>query len=124
MKINKTILASCLAIASFTTSAVTIVQNADNSGYAYGILDPTQTGSITCARSEGVAYDSYSAYTSVWCSAYDGSGESAFCFTSNPDFAKAIQGLSDSGRLLFRWSTTGECSAMQIVNSTTYLPAP
>ncbi len=124
MKINKIALVSFLAVFSLSTQAVTIVKNADNSGYAYGILDPTQPGSITCARSQGVAYDGYSAYSSSWCSAYNSTGESAFCFSSNPDFAKAIQGLSDSGRLLFRWSSTGECGAMQLVNSTSYLPAP
>lgn len=124
MKITKYFLASCLMMLPFVSSAVTIVKNSDNSGYAYGVLDPNLPGSITCARSEGVAYDSFSAYTSVWCSANDGAGESAYCFTSNPDFAKAIQGLSDSGRVLFRWSTSGVCGAMQIVNSTSYLPAP
>lgn len=122
MKINRPILAGLFATFSFTANAVTIVKNTDNSGYAYGVLDPSQSGSITCARSQGIAYDSYSAYASVWCSAYDGEGESACCFTSDPDFAKAIQGLSDYGRLLFRWSTSGECGALQIVNSTNYLP--
>ncbi len=124
MKMLKLVLTLALLGLPLASQAVTIVKNADNSGYAYGIFDPTLSGSITCARSQGVAYDGYSAYTSVWCSAYDGSGESAFCFTSDPEFAKAIQGLSDYGRLLFRWSTTGECGALQIANSTNYLPTP
>ncbi len=121
---SKIILIATMLISGWA-SAVTVVTFSDGSGYAYGVLKNSGGSThITCARAEGLAYDSYSAYTSSWCSARDSSGKTAYCYTSDPDFANAIKGLSDYGRLLFRWSKSGNCGAMQIVNSTNYLPSP
>jgi len=125
MKLIHFILSIALLSLSALANAITVVNYSDGSGYAYGVFKGGPiSGNITCARAEGVATSSTSAYSSTWCSANDGSGNNAYCYTSSPDFAEKVRGLSDYGRLWFRWSASGECTAMQISNSTSYLPAP
>lgn len=125
MKPQATAILFTLLLLSPFVSAITVVNNSDGSGYAYGILQHnTTSASITCARSEGSTSSPGSRYSSTWCSANNGSGHTAYCYTSSPEFAESMRGLSDHGRLWFNWSASGECTAMQIVNSTNYLPAP
>jgi len=124
-KLSMTISILVLTLLSPLANAITVVNNSDGSGYAYGVLEHNSTSaSITCARAEGVNTSTTSSYSSTWCTANNGSGKTAYCYNSSAEFAGKLRGLSDHGRLWFNWSASGECTAMQIVNSTNYLPAP
>ncbi|WP_144394193.1 hypothetical protein [Pleionea sediminis] len=123
-KLTSLSLVTAMALSS-AAQAVNVVKYSDGRGYAYGVLQHNTTSAhITCARSHAVPNGTSSGYDEVWCSARDLDGNSGFCFTSNADFTAMMQGLSDHGRLLFRWNSSGECYAMQLTNSTNYLPAP
>lgn len=87
------------------------------------------TGSMADARSSALAtmnigcHTRYGANTHVAaCSAGDGQGLVASCFTTDPVLVDQARALGDDSRVTFWWDATGTCTQIQVLKFSSAAP--
>ncbi len=98
-------------------NAATYVPVGETSGYVpYGTNRHIGCGVITQPYSGGVWHFAF-------CSAEDYSGERGSCFTTNPDFARAVQSINSTSHVIFSWDAGGQCTFVQVEQSSRWYNA-
>jgi hypothetical protein len=113
-----------LAGARYGQPSVTVVKNADGTGWAYGTLGGTRNSAfpgerLSCSIGRAVTLNSTGGevkVTTVICVAVDKNGVSATCLSTKEEFADALNGLSNDGLIDFRF-TGARCDSIAVYES-------
>ena len=58
----------------------------------------------------------------IFCQAQNSNGTTAYCFTSDPAHAKAVQMINSASVVQFRWDDSFECWDVLTITGSEYLP--
>jgi hypothetical protein len=68
----------------------------------------------------GVHYDAVNGKNNVNCNAADAAGHTAQCATQQAELIQIALGINGDSFLEFEWDSSGECTNIQVVNSSIY----
>jgi hypothetical protein len=110
--------------ARYGQPSVTVVKNADGTGWAYGTLGGTRNSAfpgerLSCSIGRAVTLNTTGGevkVTTVICVAVDKNGVSATCLSTKEEFADALNGLSNDGLIDFRF-TGARCDSIAVYES-------
>jgi hypothetical protein len=116
---------AAVAGARYADPSVTIVKNADGSGFAYGTIGGTRNSAfpgekLQCTASRTSVISSAGAevkVTQVLCSATDRNGVTASCTSTQEQYADALNGLANDGLIDFRFNAAGSCTGLAVYGS-------
>jgi hypothetical protein len=116
---------AAVAGARYGVPGVTILKNADGSGWAYGTLGGTRNSAfpgekLQCTASRTAVYAASGSevkVTQVLCSATDKNGVTASCTSTQERYADALNGLANDGLVDFSFDASGACTALAVYES-------
>jgi hypothetical protein len=112
--------------ARINPAAITVHNNADHSGYAFGAMgDARNRNSGTGSEAIGCLSWEIPGGGALGCSATDANGVSKACWASSNFLLFMIwhmSAITSDSYIYFSWDTSGNCNGIQIVNSSGYQP--
>jgi hypothetical protein len=116
---------AALAGPRYGDPGVTIIPSAEGGGWAYGTLGGTRNSTnryekLACTVSRTSATNAAGAevkITSVTCTATDKNRVTATCVSSKEAFADALNGVSPTGLIDFRYNAGGSCTQITVYES-------
>ncbi len=102
-------------------TGVTLVDKADGTGFAWGIMNAVRQSSNNVERLGCSLSSSGVDGTSVLCTATNAAGTQRMCASSQSNHAHTVAGLGD-GYVYFKWDAQGNCTLIQGGTDSAYSP--